>query len=95
MTEMQGVLGKIQLKKLKFMIKENEARYNILDKYISKIFDVRLIPPQSNGSYDAYIFFVENSKIRKKILLYLSDIKLGTKNLSDAMSGIVHFGNML
>ena len=43
MTEMQGVLGKIQLKKLKFMIKENEARYNILDKYISKIFDVRLI----------------------------------------------------
>ena len=85
MTEIQGVLGKIQLKKLKFMIKQNEARYSILDKYISKIFEVRLIPPQSNGSYDAYIFFVDNSKIRKKILKYLSDIKLGTKNLPDAM----------
>ena len=85
MTEMQGVIGKVQLTKLKKMINENKKRYNILNNYLNRKFKIREIPRQSNGTYDTFIFFVNNKKIKLKILDILYSSGIGTKNLPDAM----------
>ena len=85
MTEMQGVIGKVQLTKLKKMIIENKKRYNILNNSLIRKFKIREIPIQSNGTYDTFIFFVNNKKIKLKILDILYSSGVGTKNLPDAM----------
>ena len=82
---MQGVIGKVQLTKLKKMINENKKRYNILNNYLNRKFKIREIPRQSNGTYDTFIFFVNNKKIKLKILDILYSSGIGTKNLPDAM----------
>lgn len=85
MTEMQGAIGKVQLKKLNKILKENKKRYGHLDKVISKKFITRTIPENSQGSYDTYIFFVSDKKLKNKILNHLHLAGIGTKNLPDAM----------
>ena len=85
MTEMQGAIGKVQLTKLRKMISENKKRYNILNETLKKKFEVREIPSQSNGTFDTFILFINNKKIKLKILEILYSSGLGTKNLPDAM----------
>tara|TARA_Y100000589_G_scaffold19013_2_gene15795 strand:- start:476 stop:1612 length:1137 start_codon:yes stop_codon:yes gene_type:complete len=85
MTEMQGVIGKVQLSKLDFMINENRERYLILDKYISKVFNVRKELTNHNGSYDTFIFSLENQYKRNLVIDILMENNFGTKNLPDAM----------
>ena len=34
-TELQGVIGKVQLKKLNFILSENKKRYEVLNKNLS------------------------------------------------------------
>ena len=85
MTEMQGVIGKVQLSKLNFMIKENKKRYQILKNLISEIFDVRNQLDNHSGSYDTFIFSVEDNNKRDLVLDILKLNKFGTKNLPDAM----------
>ena len=85
MTEIQGVIGKIQLMKLNKIIIENKKRYSILYKNLSKIFRVREIPTNSKSTYEAFIFTEKNPKIRKKIIKVLTKSKFGTKNLPDAI----------
>lgn len=85
MTEIQGIIGKVQLSKLDKIIRENKKRYLLLDKDLSKIFTIRQIPPESQSTYEAYIFTEKNSNIRKKIIKKLNTLKFGTKNLPDAI----------
>ena len=66
MTEMQGIIGKIQLTKLNKIINENKKRYSILNKNLSKLFNIRKIPLKSKSTYEAFIFTEKNLKTRKK-----------------------------
>ena len=66
MTEMQGVIGKVQLTKLNRMINDNKKRYAALDKLIKKKFQIREIPKESKGTFDTYIFYVNNNKLKSK-----------------------------
>lgn len=69
MTEMQAVVGKVQLKKLDFILKESEVRYEILKKNISKNFSIREIPLNSRQNYDVLILSnIVDKKIKEKIL---------------------------
>ena len=85
MTEMQAVIGKVQLKKLDYIIKENKKRYSILDSLIKKKFIIRNNILNSEGIFDTFIFFEENKLKRNRIIKILDKNKVGTKNLPDAI----------
>ncbi len=85
MTEMQAVVGKEQLKKLNYLLKENYKRYHILDKNLNKNFEIRPILKNSKPNYDTFIFYCSNILVRKKILEILKKNHVGTKNLPDAI----------
>ena len=86
MTELQGVIGKVQLTKLKFILKNNKYRYNTLYQLIKNKFEIRNYPKKSTPNYDTFIFFEANNNKRKKILKKISQNKFGTKNLPDAIN---------
>ena len=83
MTEMQAVVGKVQLKKFNYILKENKKRYDILYKEINKYAEIRQIPIKSTPIYDTFIF--EPKKNKNKIIKYLNSLGVGTKNLPDAI----------
>jgi 8-amino-3,8-dideoxy-alpha-D-manno-octulosonate transaminase len=84
-TEFQGAVGKVQLKKLKILLKDNKQKYLIIDKYLNKKFEIRKIHKNSQPNFDTYIFFVKNSKKRRDIVSLLHNLNIGTKNLPDAI----------
>ena len=84
-TEFQGAIGKVQLKKLNLLLRDNKKKYSILNKILSKKFLIRKIHDKSEPNFDTFIFFEKNSLKRKKILKILIDFKVGTKNLPDAI----------
>ncbi len=84
MTELQGAIGKEQLKKLNILLKDNKKKYYILKKNITK-FEKRKMPHKGVSNYDNYIFFVKSKKEKKKILEILHKSKISTKNLPDAI----------
>tara|TARA_B100001250_G_C19816762_1_gene798846 strand:+ start:3969 stop:5111 length:1143 start_codon:yes stop_codon:yes gene_type:complete len=85
MTELQGVVGKVQLKKINFILNENEKRYMAIKQNLSKIIEVREIPNFSKPIFDTFIFFIKNKQQKIKIIRYLNKIGIGTKNLPDAI----------
>ena len=85
MTEMQGAIGRVQLKKLTEIIKKNKLRYQALYGLIKNKFKFRRIPASSETIFDTLIFIEENKKIRKKIIKVLVSEGFGTKNLPDAI----------
>jgi len=85
MTEMQGVIGKVQLKKLDKIIYENKRRYERLLVLLNKKIRLREVPKKSLQTYDAFIFFIKNKNLRKRIIKLLNNEKVGTKNLPDAI----------
>ena len=85
MTELQGAIGKVQLSKLNFILKQNKIRYKILEKMISKEFKLREIPKKSSPSYDTFIFFVESNTEKYKALKAIKKCGFGTKNIPDAI----------
>ena len=84
MTEMQAVIGKEQLKRVNFILKENFKRFEILKRNLSKAFELREVPKKSLSNYDTFIFFVKKDE-KKKILKLIKDSNFGTKNLPDAI----------
>jgi 8-amino-3,8-dideoxy-alpha-D-manno-octulosonate transaminase len=84
MTEIQGAIAKVQIDKLNYIISENKKRYMILDSN-TDMFEKRLIYNKVEPSYDTFIFFVENTILRKLIVNYINSIGFSTKNLPDAM----------
>lgn len=85
LTEIQAAIGKVQLSKLEFMLTENQKRYEILNKSISKVSKVRSELPSHKGSYDTFIFSINNKNLKQKIISFLKELNFGTKNLPDAM----------
>ena len=85
MTELQAAVGKVQLSKLDFMIRENEERYSILFNELKNLLPIRSELPNQIGSYDTFIISVENIETQKIIIDKLHNSKFGTKNLPDAM----------
>ena len=86
MFEIQGAIGKIQLSKLDYIIRENKKKYMVLDKLLSKYFEKRKILKNNEIIYDAFIFYVRDKKIKKSIVELLNKEKFGTKNLPDAIN---------
>ncbi len=84
-TELQGIIGKIQLKKLNFILSENKKRYQILDQNLSKYFKIRKIEKNSSQNFETYIIIEQDTKIRNQILKILSNYEYGTRNLPDAI----------
>ncbi len=84
MTELQAVIGKEQLKRIDYILKENSKRYRILNKYLSKNFKTREIPKNSVPNYDTFIFYVNKSE-KKKVLKSIEVSNFNTKNLPDAI----------
>jgi len=84
-TEFQGAIGKVQLSKLKKLIKSNKQKYLIIESYLKKKFEIRKIYNQTVPNYDTFIFFVNNKGQKNKILNLLKKSKIGTKNLPDAI----------
>ncbi len=85
MTEMQAAVGKVQLSKLKYILNCNKSRFLSLKKNIAGNFEIRKEPNKSISSYDTFIFFEEDNKIRSKIINLLKKEGYGTKNLPDAI----------
>ncbi len=84
-TEFQGAIGKVQLKKLDILLKDNKKKYFIIERYLSKKFQIRKIHSNTKPNFDTFIFYEKNIKRRKRIVLLLNNLKIGTKNLPDAL----------
>ena len=82
-TEMQAVVGKVQLKKFELILKENKKRYNILKDHLMNFSLIREIPEYTTPIFDTFIF--EAKKNKNEILKLLSKKGVGTKNLPDAL----------
>ena len=85
MTEIQGAIGSIQLKKLNMIINDNKFKYKVLEKIIRPYFELRKINPGSDIIYDTLILYEKDSEKREKIIKILNSLGFGTKNLPDAM----------
>ena len=85
MTEIQGVIGSVQLKKLNFILRENKKRFLAFDKILSNKFFRRKLVNYSSPSYDCHIIFVDNKELRDKIIKIYKDNGFGIKNLPDAV----------
>ena len=58
MTEMQAIIGKAQLKKLTFILKENKKRHRLINDILKNKFTIREINKNSTSIYDTFIFKV-------------------------------------
>ncbi len=85
MTEIQAVIGKVQLKKLNKLLAENKKRYVVLEENLADHFELRQTVENSSGQNDCYIFRVQSSLQRREIMDILTECNFGTKNLPDAI----------
>ena len=86
MTELQAAIGKVQLKKLDSIIKDNKKRYNVLYNQLKNtILKFRKIPLNTQPIYDTLIFSCGNKVKKRKIINLLNKRGFGTKNLPDAI----------
>ncbi len=87
MSELNAVVGKVQLKKLEYIVAESGKRYKALDQGItSGVYKKRAVPEGSEPAYDTYIVEVADAQIREHAIQLLGDMGFGTKNLPDAMN---------
>ncbi len=87
MSELSAVVGKVQLKKLEYIVAESGKRYKALDRGItSSIYKKRAVPDGAEPAYDTYIVEVADAQIREHAIQLLGDMGFGTKNLPDAMN---------
>ena len=86
-TEIVGVLGIIQLSKLKNVVRLNSKRYKIYEKVIKKFKNIKLrkIPYKNKGLCDCIIFNFENRNLTKKFVREIKKKKIITKNVPDAL----------
>jgi 8-amino-3,8-dideoxy-alpha-D-manno-octulosonate transaminase len=83
MTEMQAVIGKVQLSRLEYIIKNSKDRYECLGSVFKT--SCRPLVNETTINYDTFIFHEKDSKVRTKIVDLLNKEKFGTKNLPDAL----------
>ena len=85
LTELQGAIGIIQLKKLKKIISSNKRKYQTLEKIIKPYFKLRRIHEKGKTIFDTLIIFQKNKRKNLSIIKILNSKGFGTKNLPDAM----------
>ena len=76
MTELQAAVGKVQLKKLNFILRENKKRYKILDSLLDKKIIRREITSKSALIHDTYIIKIKTNPKEIKLLIYLKNCHL-------------------
>ena len=87
MNEMQGAVGKAQLKKLDFVISEQRKNAQLIEKSISGLpIKMRVIPHKGYETSDALVFFVESDQIALECRHALIDAGFGTKILPEAIT---------
>jgi len=84
MTEIQGAIGKVQLKKLNKLLLNNKKKYEILKNNINN-YKKRILQFKGTSNFDCYIFYIRQEKEKKAIIKILKKYKIGTKNLPDAL----------
>ena len=84
MTELQGAIGKVQLKKLNSLLNDNKKKYQMIKNTI-KNFEHRWMTKHGKSNFDNFIFFIKNNREKDKVLKILKKHKIGTKNLPDAI----------
>lgn len=87
MTELQGAIGLVQLKKLDMILaaqRENKRKLKSLLVDLPVVF--RRILDEEGELADAIVFFLESKDIASKFAQRLGQAGLGTKNLPDAMN---------
>ena len=86
MTEMQAAVASVQLQKLDFIVSQQRKNKAKLKEGLSKLpIRFRSLPDENGEIADTLFFFVENSKIAKKIVEKLNSDGLHTKNVPDAL----------
>ena len=86
-TEMTGVIGLTQLKKINKILQKNKENYNEIIKIFKKYKQVKLrkIPGKSTPLHDCIIFNFESKKLSKKFVELINNQGLNTKNVPDAI----------
>ena len=84
MTELQGAIGKVQLKKLNLLLTDNKKKFKIIEKILNN-FKHREMPKNGISNFDNFIFYVKNNYEKNKVLKILKKNNLSTKNLPDAI----------
>lgn len=89
MSELNAVVGKVQLGKLQRICDETKQRYMALHKGLADVLGERAypreIPANSEPTYDTYIFGTQDDALRLAVIDHLTTAGFGTKNLPDAM----------
>lgn len=85
MTEMQAAVGLEQLKKIKFILRDNKTKYKSLYQKIKDRFLIRKEIKFSKPIYDTFIFKFQNLNEKKEILKIIKNNNISTKNLPDAI----------
>ena len=84
-TEMQGAIGKVQLKKLDYIVEENTKRYKILENNLTFIKIRKNIVKDDITLHDTFIFEIKDPELNKLILDYCSK-NIGIKNIPNALN---------
>ncbi|WP_039017959.1 DegT/DnrJ/EryC1/StrS family aminotransferase [Halocynthiibacter namhaensis] len=89
MSELNAVVGKVQLSKLDRIWEETKKRYMALEKGLSDVLDGRAyprdIPEGAEPTHDTFIFGTKDDDLRQAVIDHLTQTGFGTKNLPDAM----------
>ena len=86
MTELQAVVGKVQLGKLQTLLSLNKSRYDILYSSLSSKYALRQgVSHHDSPSWDTLILTHLTPSSLTMILECLHSHGIGTKNLPDAM----------
>ncbi|MEM6308044.1 MAG: DegT/DnrJ/EryC1/StrS family aminotransferase, partial [Pseudomonadota bacterium] len=87
MSELNAVIGKVQLGKLDHIVAESGARYAVLNGGVTTpALKHRAVPKQAQPAYDTVIFEIADAALRDRVIALLGDMGFGTKNLPDAMN---------
>ena len=86
-TEMTGVIGITQLKKINKILSKNKKNYYEIIKVFKKYKQIkfRKIPLKSSPLHDCIIFNFNNKKLSKKFVEIINNRGLVTKNVPDAI----------
>jgi 8-amino-3,8-dideoxy-alpha-D-manno-octulosonate transaminase len=87
MTEIQAVIAKVQLTKLDYIVNKNRENYSFVESILSEINEIkfRKIPKKCTPLCDTLIIQFEDINRAKYIVKKLSENKIGTKNVPDAI----------
>lgn len=87
MTELQGAIGTVQLRKLDGIVQRNRANHAALRAGLEQIgkLEFRAVPAPCEPLCDTVIFLLPDAKLAQEFARRMAEHGVGTKNLPDAM----------